>query len=181
MPLLPPDPPLTDGVVALGLAGDADVDAVTEACQDPSIPRWTTVPEPYTRADAEGFVAEMAIDWREGNAAAFTFRRPGEPRLDGMISVSIVGQGIGVVGYWTAPWARGRGLATRALVLVGDWAFRDLGLRRLDLATIPGNAASERVARKAGYRGGRLVEGAVNQRGVRRAAHVWTLHAPSHS
>jgi hypothetical protein len=29
-----------------------DVEAVFEACQDPEIQRWTTVPSPYTHNDA---------------------------------------------------------------------------------------------------------------------------------
>ena len=46
----PPHPPLADDVVVLRPFSLADVDRVTEACQDPDIQRFTTVPSPYRRA-----------------------------------------------------------------------------------------------------------------------------------
>src|SRR5699024_791987 len=33
-----------------------DVPAITAACQDAEIQRWTTIPSPYERRDAEGFI-----------------------------------------------------------------------------------------------------------------------------
>ncbi len=54
------------------------------------------------------------------------------------------------VGYWLEREARGRGVATRALRLVTDWACRDLGLRLLLQADVR-NAASRRVAEKAQF------------------------------
>lgn len=54
-------------------------------------------------------------------------------------------------GYWLAPEARGRGAATRALRLVTDWTLRTTDAVRLDLYTMVGNDASERVAERAGY------------------------------
>jgi RimJ/RimL family protein N-acetyltransferase len=54
------------------------------------------------------------------------------------------------ISRWTT--VPGRGVATGALRLVAEWAFRTLGLRRLELVTLPGNEASQRVAEKAGFR-----------------------------
>lgn len=43
-----------------------DADAVYAICQDPSIRRWTVVPDPYTRQDAEFFLNRLVPDgWRE--------------------------------------------------------------------------------------------------------------------
>ncbi len=56
------------------------------------------------------------------------------------------------VGYWLAPGARGRGLATRAVRLLATWAFADPTLERLELTTLVGNDASGRVALRAGFR-----------------------------
>ena len=47
-----PDPPLRDDAVVLRPWSLDDVPAVTAACQDPEIPRWTTVPTPYAEEDA---------------------------------------------------------------------------------------------------------------------------------
>ena len=42
-------------------------------------------------------------------------------------------------------------VGTRAVRLVCAYAFERLGLERLELFTLPGNAASERVAERAGF------------------------------
>jgi RimJ/RimL family protein N-acetyltransferase len=56
-----------------------------------------------------------------------------------------------VAGYWVAAWARNEGVATKALTLVTGWAFRHVGLQLVELQTMIGNRASERVAEKAGF------------------------------
>jgi RimJ/RimL family protein N-acetyltransferase len=55
------------------------------------------------------------------------------------------------MGYWVAPWARGRGLASRAVGLLRDAAVRELGLRTFELLIHRDNAASAAVARRAGF------------------------------
>lgn len=178
-PISPPDPPLADDVLVFTVPGERDIDAIVEACNDPDIPRWTTVPSPYAAADARTFLDQVARDWNDGVAATFVFSRHGSDRLDGMISTSFVTKTIGVVGYWTAPWARGAGLATRALTLIGDWCFANVNLERIDLATLPGNRASERVAQKAGYTGGRIVKHGFVHNGTRRDVRLWSLAPPA--
>jgi RimJ/RimL family protein N-acetyltransferase len=64
------------------------------------------------------------------------------------------------VGYWIRRDARGRGLMTRAVVLVSQHAF-DAGAARVFLRADPENAASCRVAEKAGFM----------REGVMRSAH----------
>lgn len=56
---------------------------------------------------------------------------------------------LGHIGYGVAEWARGRGVATRALALMMDEA-RGLGLPHVDLTTDPDAAASIRVIEKNG-------------------------------
>ena len=56
----------------------------------------------------------------------------------------------GVLGYSTAPWARGQGLTARALRLVAAHAYTQ-GLRRLELHIAVDNTASRRTAEKAGF------------------------------
>ncbi|MGH2950608.1 MAG: GNAT family N-acetyltransferase, partial [Solirubrobacterales bacterium] len=43
---------LSDGVVRLRLMGDADLGELTVALQDPQIPRYTTIPQPYGEQEA---------------------------------------------------------------------------------------------------------------------------------
>jgi len=47
-----------------------DVDAIVAACRDPESQRWTTVPRPYGRPDAEVFVTDIApTRWAYGDGA----------------------------------------------------------------------------------------------------------------
>ena len=65
------------------------------------------------------------------------------------------------------PFARGRGIATDALKLLTRWAFDQLGLQRLQLKADPDNAASQRVAEKAGYQREGLLRSSFVVRGRR--------------
>lgn len=42
--------------VRLDMPTRADTAAITDACQDPEIVRWTTIPQPYRAQDAQSFV-----------------------------------------------------------------------------------------------------------------------------
>jgi RimJ/RimL family protein N-acetyltransferase len=54
-------------------------------------------------------------------------------------------------GYIVAPSARGRGIASRALTLLTDWALDELGLLRVELRITVENEPSIHVAEKCGY------------------------------
>lgn len=146
-------PRLGDGAIALRPPAPDDVDAITEACQDPEIPRWTRVPSPYTRDHAVDFVERSARMWESGTDAPFVIVDAETGALVGAIGVHrFGGEDDGPeVGYWLARDARGRGVATRALEMVSDWACNQLGVRLLLQADVR-NAASRRVAEKAGFR-----------------------------
>jgi RimJ/RimL family protein N-acetyltransferase len=48
-------------------------------------------------------------------------------------------------------WARGEGLAVEAVKAIARWLLLKQGFERLGLRAAPGNAASQRVAEKAGF------------------------------
>jgi RimJ/RimL family protein N-acetyltransferase len=149
--LTPPDPPLSDGVVRLRPFEDDDVDALYDACQDPEIGRYIPIPSPYDRDDAIAYIARTRREWASGTKAAFAIVDAVEPgRFLGAVNVAIVGAA-GNSGYWVANHARGRGVATRALRLLSEWALGPLGLAVVILEIRPENEASKRVARAAGY------------------------------
>lgn len=144
---------LTDGVVLLRVPGPADVDRVAELCQDPAIQEWTTVPSPYARADAEGFLTGPVRDgWARGTQWNWSVREPGTGLLVGMVGLARRDDGAAELGYWLAPDARGRGLMGRAVALVVATAFGRLGLDRLTWRAFVGNGPSRRVAERAGFR-----------------------------
>jgi ribosomal-protein-serine acetyltransferase len=54
------------------------------------------------------------------------------------------------LGYWVRSAATRRGVATTAVRLIREWAFENTNLVRLEVVVAAGNAASHRVAEKAG-------------------------------
>ncbi|MEU2661865.1 GNAT family N-acetyltransferase [Micromonospora sp. NPDC007220] len=132
-----------------------DADAVHRACQDPDIQRWTTVPRPYLPGHAHRFVTEVTpADWATGAGAPFAVCDAATGELlasCGLVSID-TGLRSGEIGYWTAPWARGAGVAVRASRAVARWAFDALELRRLIWQAEVGNHASRLVALRAGFR-----------------------------
>ncbi|HEX2128892.1 MAG TPA: GNAT family protein [Solirubrobacterales bacterium] len=55
------------------------------------------------------------------------------------------------VGYWLAADRQGRGLMTRAVGVLVDYAFDELGLHRIELRAAPGNAPSRALAERLGF------------------------------
>jgi RimJ/RimL family protein N-acetyltransferase len=131
----------------------ADVADVTLACQDPEIARWTaSIPSPYEESHARSWIETHDQLRAERRAFPFAIVARSDARFLGCIGVQPLPSGSGGIGYWVAAWARNQGVATRALELVTSWAYAELESAQLELATVIGNTASERVAQKAGYR-----------------------------
>jgi len=149
----PIEPPtLRDGDLTLRPPLPGDAEAVTAACQDPAIQRWTLVPSPYRREHAEEWLAAAPERARAGEAVSL-LAVDGDGRLAGSFSLMELDhdRGHGEIGYWVAPWARGRGVATRSVGLLHGWAVEQLGMRRLEILPHADNAPSRRVAERCGY------------------------------
>jgi RimJ/RimL family protein N-acetyltransferase len=145
-------PTLRDGDLVLRPKRQEDLDAITAACQDPEIPRWTFVPSPYTRADAEAYFEHSAKEAAEGRAINL-LAVDAQDRLLGSFGLMELDRepGYGEIGYWVVADARGRGVATRAVRLLADWARDELQLTHIDVLPHKDNVASRRVAEKAGF------------------------------
>lgn len=133
---------------------EADIDAIDAACQDPEIPRWTTVPSPYTRADAEEFVKHVGRSWRDGSEAVWGMYAEG--RLIGMMGLHNIEHhhsgGHAELGYWVTADARGKGYLVEAGRTVLAWGFAELDLVRIRWQAVAGNVPSARSARALGFR-----------------------------
>jgi RimJ/RimL family protein N-acetyltransferase len=140
--------PLRDGEVAL-LPVDGDITAlIVAASHDPEITRWTQVPRDLTLLDAGLITAGWTMP--SATTARFQVSIAGQAPA-GMATVWVNAAGEAEVGYWLLAAARGRGIARRALRLLCTWSFEVCGLERLQLTTLPGNVASERVALACGF------------------------------
>ncbi len=127
-----------------------DVDAVRRACQDADIQRWLRVPSPYTETDAVDFVTETSVSARaEGRGLLTAVEADGE--FVGSAGLHLTPGHLGpAVGYWLAPWGRGRGYAAEAAHALAEWAL-GLGAPRVHLMADVGNTASQAVAVRAGF------------------------------
>lgn len=153
-------PTLTGPRVVLRPWRADDVDAVTAACQDQEIRRWTQIPAPYERKHAEAFVGEVAEQAWWGGGALFAVELPDAAALVGSVGLSSPHDGVGELGYWTVATHRGRGLTAEAVRVLSEWALSRHGLHRIELVVDPANQGSRRVAERAGF----LAEGVIRQR-----------------
>jgi RimJ/RimL family protein N-acetyltransferase len=161
-----------DGVVLRQYRAE-DADDITAACNDPLVARFVpSLPSPYTRNDALAWIGESVSPGPNPNIN-FGFADPTTGRLVGGGGLRRGAELTAEVGYWVAPWARGRGVATAAARLLATHAFGQ-GVRRLSLRTEWENTASQRVAIGAGFtREGVQREGGANRDGTRHDLIVW--------
>ncbi len=170
-------PLLSDGVVTLRERRLDDIDEVTRMCRDPESQRWTTVPVPYTPPDAERFIAEISpAGWREQTShgwAIDTADDSGGARFAGHVDIRAGARPD--IGFMLHPWARGRGVMTRAVRLATRWAFDTVGMPVVHWETHVGNLDSWRVAWACGFTFHGEVPAYSPQRGELRDAWLATL------
>jgi RimJ/RimL family protein N-acetyltransferase len=132
-----------------------DVDQVWAAFQDPEIRLWNGGGV-ASRTDALVLLGRR-LDWSSGDHASWAVTGAGTDDVLGSVSLHSIDRfhGGASVGYWTAPDARGRGLAAVAVDAVCRWSFDVLPIDRIELCHAVENTASGRVAEKAGF----LLEG----------------------
>jgi RimJ/RimL family protein N-acetyltransferase len=170
----------TVGPVELRLRAmdERDLDALTTTGRDPESIRWTSMPDPYQRSDAEGYLAYHRSTWADGRAACFVAADADDAYVASIdLRISPVDPGLGDVGFLTAPHARGRGYLPAALTAVCAWGFTALGLARIEWRANVGNSASRRAAEKAGFRMEGTARAAIPYRGTRVDAWVGAMLA----
>jgi RimJ/RimL family protein N-acetyltransferase len=149
-----PTEPLVGALVTLRQFTLDDVPAVTLACQDPEISRWTaSIPFPYEEDHARTWISQHDRFWSNAERTPFAIVSSDNGAFFGTISFASFQwqERTAEAGYWVAANARGAGVATSALVILCDWGFQTLDLAAVVLHTLIGNVASERVAEKAGF------------------------------
>jgi [ribosomal protein S5]-alanine N-acetyltransferase len=146
---MPPLPPtrLTDGVVTLRPPEERDLAAIERGFHDPDVIAAFDHPS----ATAEQVLQLNRDRSTRGIGPTFAICDAGD-RCLGHVFVNLGGERRGTIGYWLLPEARAQGLATRAVRLLAQWAFCELGLARLGLLTQPSNRSSLRVAERSGFR-----------------------------
>jgi RimJ/RimL family protein N-acetyltransferase len=173
-----PDPPLAAAGLALRRPGADDVPWITAACNNRELSRYIPgIPYPYSQADARAFIAHAGQGWAQGTGAAFVIADAATGDGWGTIGLHLYSADaeLAEAGYWLRREARGQGAATTAVRLVSGWAFTKLGIRRLNLLTAPENAASQRVAERAGFTREGLLRAWLPTSGGRRDSVMYSL------
>ncbi|SDC93767.1 GNAT family N-acetyltransferase [Glycomyces harbinensis] len=81
-------------------------------------------------------------------------------------------------GCWLEPAAVGKGLVTRGVAAIIDWAVEVRGIHRVDWWAATGNTASIAVAKRLGMTREGVIREAYLHRGVRYDMEGWSVLAP---
>jgi RimJ/RimL family protein N-acetyltransferase len=171
---LPSD--LTAGRWHLRALSDDDWTLEQAMSRDPDVVRGTLYPPDLSEESARQRVGRTKQRAGERVAGRYAV-------LDGHVAVGTAGiaftdAGDAEVFYALLPHGRHQGAATQAACALSEWAL-SAGAKRVLLVTIPGNSASEAVARRAGF----TVDGQEvrDQRGNRIRMTRWSRSPPSES
>ena len=148
-------PTLQYGRVTLRPPADSDVEKIFEACQDPLIPRFTTVPAEYTMAHALDYVQRVpaSLEMRREIPFVIEFGVADDKEFAGVVSFHTISleNHRAEIGYWMHKPMRGKGIGTMATKMITDYGFRTLGFRRIDGLADVDNTASQKLLISAGY------------------------------
>ena len=146
-------PTIEAGRVRLRRLEENDVDALYEIFSDPEVMRYWSRPPMTGRNEAEQLLAEIGESFRSralyqwGVALGDTNRVIGTCtlfHLDAANRRAEIGYALNR-GYW------GRGYGHEAIGALIDYAFRTLGLHRLEADVDPRNVASVRALERLGF------------------------------
>ncbi|GAB3649010.1 GNAT family N-acetyltransferase [Glycomyces tarimensis] len=137
---------------------ERDLDDLTAACADAETQRFTTVPRGYTRELADSWLRTCRGRWDRGESVLYVLA-DAEDRYCGSVELKLGAPGEAEIGYFSAPWARGRGWMTAAAKRLCRLGFEELSLERIEWRAVVGNEASRRVAEKVGF----VIEGVRRQ------------------
>jgi RimJ/RimL family protein N-acetyltransferase len=148
-------PTLQYGLVTLRPSAEKDIDSIFNACQDPLIPAFTTVPANYTLDHAIDFVRSDPFSFSERREFRFVidYGNGDDAEFAGVISLHTINikNHTAEIGYWMEKSMRGKGIGTIAAKMITDYGFRSLGFRRIDGLADVENAASQKLLTSAGY------------------------------
>jgi RimJ/RimL family protein N-acetyltransferase len=134
-----------------------------------ALERWMSWYRPgFSLQDARAWIDRCKAEWDGGGDREFGIFDADSGEALGCCGVNQLNRvhAFGNVGYWVRTSRAGHGVATVAVRLLASYAFAELGLKRVEILTLPDNAASRRVAEKAGARYEGIARGRLLYRGT---------------
>jgi RimJ/RimL family protein N-acetyltransferase len=133
---------------------DRDVPAVAVGMTAPAMQtQWLPVPQPYTAADAETFVADAGAQADAGTGLPLAIVPDGATEMVGAVTLRLPGPNAtrAEIGYSVYPAGQGHGYAASASRLLAAWSF-DHGVASVLIRCSVANLASAKTALNAGFR-----------------------------
>jgi RimJ/RimL family protein N-acetyltransferase len=161
-------------VVVLRELREGDRAVVLSTMRDAVVARWLNMPASPSNRDFDSLLRVA----RDGRASG--------DRIDYAVTEAVDDISLGAViasrrhrenfevAYLAGEAGRGRGLMTRAVRLLCDWLLEE-GVGRIELRTHPDNAASQRLAERAGFQREGLERKSIWLHRERQDAIVWSL------
>ncbi|NBF00392.1 GNAT family N-acetyltransferase [Nonomuraea sp. KC401] len=143
---------LTDGVVALEPLAAEDAMDFHRMMAEPSVAAYSVGP-PATLEENQRRCRYTGYWWVSGQRVELAVRDAASRAFAGHVQLTQVVPALGqaMIGYSLAPEYRRKGLMTRAVRLLVDWAFASTPLHRIVAGTEAGNTASQAVLERAGF------------------------------
>ncbi len=153
--MISPDTILIDDLITLRLIGPEDTQSVVEAVLesvDEIMPWMTWCTPDYNETRAKTFLSTLPKRWEQGLQFAFAITDLITGRFIGGAGLNHINYTtrLANLSYWVRTSATGRGIATRAARLVGEFGIQQVGLLRAEIVVAEGNQPSLRVAEKTG-------------------------------
>jgi RimJ/RimL family protein N-acetyltransferase len=149
-------PMLSDGVVDIGPFDARYVATIAGWDRDPDVQKWYDWPQSRPEgfdylANALDTVQKKWAAWEVGEELVFIISDHAKGEGAGWCDMHPKGQGRGEIAYGLLPRYRGRGFASRGVMLLTRYAFDVLGFRRLELRIDANNTASRALAQRCGF------------------------------
>src|SRR5699024_8732717 len=124
-----------------------DVPELVKLADNKEIARWlATLPSPYTRADAVGFI-EIIAQRPDERPYAITLN----DKLIGVVGMSFAEGKAPEIGYWLGQPHWGQGFMTEAVKALVEAAHKTGHYERIGAQVLADNAGSLHVLEKAGF------------------------------
>ncbi len=130
----------------------SDVEQLVAAWGDPEVAKWTNPPAPSMEV-AKRWIAGWQRRSDTGVALDVVIDVDGKVAGEVGLASFVAQRRAATVGYWTAPWARGQGLASQATHAVARWFLAPGGCAGSALLATchVENQPAHRVATRAGF------------------------------
>ncbi|MDA3779186.1 MAG: GNAT family protein [Bacteroidales bacterium] len=134
----------------------SDIQDHFEGINDLSISKnLMVVAYPYKKKDSEGWIKECIKSWKKKNLTKYYFfiELKSEKKMIGALDISVNSHNkIGTTGSWINRKYQKKGYMTEAKIALNEFAFNELGLRKLETGVYTSNKGSTATQERVGYK-----------------------------